>query len=384
VPDVDLLVLGGGLAGLSLAERLAAAPGARVSAAVLEARSVYADDRTWCFWRLAPHRYEALSASSWSRVMVRDGAREAVVDCAATPYQMIPSIAFYQRAEQVIRASAQATLKLGSGVPGAPQRDGDGWRVEAEDGQVWRARYVVDTRPPSTKPESILWQSFIGDVVVADRDVFDPGVAVLMDFDDQCVDGVQFAYVLPTTPREALVETTVFGVRGLSPRQLRERHDDVLRARVGEGGVSVRRSEHGVLPMGHAPAPARAGVVHASLFHGGARASTGYAFTRVQAWADECAAALLRGAPPTAPRPDPWPRRAMDEIFLRVLRARPERGAAMLTRMFARADGAGLVRFLSDAGGIVDSLSVMRSLPPGPFLRAAWQMMKGVPCRGGA
>ena len=85
-----------------------------------------------------------------------------------------------------------------------------------------------------------------------------------------------------------------------------------------------------------------------------------------------------------APSPDPWLRRTMDEVFLRVLRAQPERGGDLMTRMFERADPARVIRFLSDRGGLCDALSVVGSLPSAPFLRAAWQALWRTPCRGGA
>lgn len=384
MPEVDLLVLGGGLAGLSLAERLSAARGPAPTTCVLEARTDYTDDRTWCSWRLAPGRYDGLATASWSRFAVRNGGREALVDCAATPYQMIPAAPFYARARDAIAASPHVSLALGCRVASEPTPCDAGWQVETANGRRYVARHVVDTRPPAARPPSILWQSFLGDFVLTDRDVFDPSTAVLMDFDTQCDDGVQFVYVLPTSRRQALVETTVFGTQALSPNELRERHQRRLRARVGGSVFSVERSEHGVLPMGHTPAPDAPGLVRASLFHGGARASTGYAFARIQSWADACAKSLVDSFAPTAPSPDPWLRRTMDEVFLRVLRAQPERGGDLLTRMFERADPARVVRFLSDCGGVRDALSVVGSLPPTPFLRAAWQAVRRTPCRGEA
>lgn len=380
--DVDLLILGGGLAGLSLAERLAAQP-LSPRTCVLEARADYTDDRTWCSWRLGRGRYNHLATSSWSRFCVRDGTRQALVDCADTPYQMIPSSVFYANAMEVLAGSSQVSLELGTAVAAEPVPCDDGWMVSLSDGRCLSARYVVDTRPPARRPQSILWQSFLGDVVATDRDVFDPNTAVLMDFDEQSSDGVQFLYVLPTSRREALVETTVFGAVPLDPEALRARHVQGLRARVDGCGYRVQRSEHGVLPMGHEPLPAAAGVVKASLFHGGARASTGYAFARIQSWADTCAAVLLRGDGPVGPAPDPWLRRVMDEVFLRVLRAHPERGGDLMTRMFDTADPARVIRFLSDRGSVRDALSVVGSLPPAPFLRATWRALLRQPCRGG-
>ena len=66
--------------------------------------------------------------------------------------------------------------------------------------------------------------------------------------------------------------------------------------RTGGASWSVQRAEHGALPMGLAsPLPA-VPWTRAGLFHGGARPSTGYAFQRIQAWAEACAGALRSGA----------------------------------------------------------------------------------------
>ena len=48
--ETELLILGGGCAGLSLARRLVAHGEAAPRTTVIESRSEYADDRTWCFW----------------------------------------------------------------------------------------------------------------------------------------------------------------------------------------------------------------------------------------------------------------------------------------------------------------------------------------------
>lgn len=382
--DVDLIVLGGGLAGLSLAERLAAAGQRAPRTLVLEARDRHEDDRTWCFWRPGPHRYEALVSAAWPRCAVRHAGREVRIDCAAMPYQMIPSGAFYEHARAAIAGSSRVELEMGRAIAGEPVRTAAGFEIDAGEGRVLRARHVVDTRPPKALPDSILWQSFVGDAVTADGDAFDPGVAVLMDFEADSALGVLFVYVLPISSRRALVETTVFGSRPLGPTSLRPRHEQLLRSRLGDRAFTVDRSEHGVLPMGHAAVQSASGAVRAGLYFGGARPSTGYAFLRVQDWAEACAASLLRGAGPSGPGPDPWLRRSMDEVFLRVLRAHPERGGELLLRLFDRAEPARVIRFLGDRGGLGDALAMVRALPPGPFLRHAIAALLRTPCRGGA
>ncbi|MDA8592686.1 lycopene cyclase family protein [Planctomycetota bacterium] len=368
--DLDLLILGGGCAGLGLGMRLAEAGADAPRTRVLESRTRYEDDRTWCFWRTAPHRFEPLIAASWDAMAVGRGGVLRRHDCSETPYQMLPALPYYELAQERMGGSDRVRLDLGTRVTAEPTREKGTWVVETDRGTV-RSRHLVDTRPPSPLPGCVLWQSFLGRVVRAEEARFDPTTATLMDFDEPDPRGVQFTYVLPFSPHEALVETTVFGARALGPSDLEADLERALDRRLGGSAATTLRSERGALPMGfQTPAPPTAWV-QAGLFHGGARPSTGYAFQRIQAWAEGCAQAVLAGGAPRPAPPDPALRRGMDAVFLRVLRSEPERGPELLARLFDAAPTHRVVRFLSDLGSTSDALAIVRALPPGPFLREA-------------
>jgi lycopene beta-cyclase len=131
------------------------------------------------------------------------------------------------------------------------------------------------------------------------------------------------------------------------------------------------RSEHGILPMGRRLTPNHRGrgYVHAGLAAGGARPSTGYAFQRIQRWARECAAAVARGEAPLPHAADPLIQRAMDEIFLRVLRSRPDLAPGIFFSLLGNVEPRRIARFMSDRGRLSDYAAVITALPPGPFLR---------------
>ncbi len=370
--DLDLVVLGGGCAGLSLALRLADQPGRCRRVTVLESRSVYANDRSWCFWRLGPHRHESLVKRSWSRVAVRSSSRSVQIDCARTPYQLLEAGDFYDHARRSFESSEVVRLELGVTVSAPPRPVPGGWRIETSAGALSAAQ-VVDTRPPRAPRlgDSALWQSFLGQELVCDRAVFDPSRVELMDFAHDSPGAVAFTYVLPLSSHRALIETTLFDPEPRGPADLARRQQQAVQRLCGAAQTEVVRTEAGILPMGMAP-PAEAlghGHLRAGLMSGAARPATGYAFQRIQRWADRCGEALRCGQTAIGHEPDPLLTRLMDRLFLDVLRTHPERGPELFTRLFERTATPRIVRFLSDRATLMDRVFVAASLPTALFLR---------------
>lgn len=370
--DVDLIILGGGCAGLSLALRLAEHPGLCKRVAVLESRAAYRHDRSWCFWRLGPHRYERVIKRSWSNVALRSATRAVEVDCAGTPYQLLEASAFYDYAQRIVAANAAVQLQLGVAALGPPTPVPGGWRIETTAGALTAAR-IVDTRPLNSprRDGALLWQSFVGEEIVCDREVFDPDRVMLMDFANDLTDAVAFTYVLPLTGNRALIETTLFDRQPHAPADLALRQQQAVQRLCGGASSQVLRTEAGILPMGLPPMHAGLGRGHCrvGLMSGAARPATGFAFQRIQRWADACSMALRSGREPLGHSPDPLLTRLMDSLFLGVLRRHPERGPALFTSLFSQAATPRIIRFLSDQGSVLDRVAVAASLPTGLFLR---------------
>lgn len=368
-PDVETLILGGGCAGLSLGSRLA--DSARARTLILEGRTDYTDDRTWCFWRLSPHRFEHLVGHTWPSLTIKAGGRTVPIDCSRTPYQMLEALPFYHAAQTAIGHSSTVELALGTDVHGEPRKVANRWQIETSRGIV-TASTVIDTRPPRPlhPNDATLWQSFSGQEIMFDRPVFDPGVASLMDFASDRIDDVLFHYVLPFTAQRALVETTVFGPKPVPAADLAPDQANALDRLAGGAPFTVLRAEDGILPMGMTTQFPSLGPGHsrAGLMSGAARPSTGYAFQRIQRWADTAATAIENGHLPCGHRPDPALLRAMDRLFLRVLRGYPNRAPELFMRMFGNADPARVIRFLSDRGTFVDCAAIGTTLPLPLFL----------------
>ncbi|MGY6588505.1 MAG: lycopene cyclase family protein [Wenzhouxiangella sp.] len=366
----DLVIIGGGCAGLSLAGRLAS-QGSRLSAAVLEARSDYHDDRSWCFFAPPRHRHEHLVSHRWSRWLVGRENR-ALIERQSRhfSYQYVRSLDFYQTHLAAIERHPLTDLHRSTSVH-AIERQGKGWRIETSRGSLTAAE-VLDTRPPGRAhlESATLLQTFKGVEIELDQDgQLEPDCVELMTQLRHDRHGLYFTYLLPFGPRRALVEVTRFSTRPLDEDVL----DHDLRTLLAQRGLDrhrLIRQEAGCLPMGLPNAEnSQPGIVRAGMAGGALRPSSGYAFLRIQAWAARCLQRLQSGGPLLGQAKDPRLQALMDGLFLRVLADDLSLAPALFSQLFERAHPDSVVRFLSDQAGPGDYLNVIRSLPRRPFLR---------------
>lgn len=374
----DLIILGGGCAGLNLSMALEAHGERAPRTLVIESRTAYSNDRTWCFWSDRSTQVPYQIQHRWQTMRISHGGRSVSLDCGSTPYHMLAGESFYAAGLASVDRQPNITLRLGTSVVSEPIHSDGVWTIGTSAGDV-TARAVVDTRPPQSSGYNgaTLWQSFFGVEIECEKAVFDPSSLDLMDFLSPDPRHVPFVYVLPATPTRALVELTVFGATRLGRSELSAQLEAEVVKLVGGSAYKTLRSEHGILPMGlnEMPQALHSSYVRVGVMAGSARPSTGYAFQRIAHWARECASSLASHGHPTCHQADPLPLRVMDRIFLEVLRAEPMRGGAIFFSLFGGADPARVIRFLSGKGGLIDSLAVIVAMPFAPFLRAAFAMM---------
>ncbi|GIW88137.1 MAG: lycopene cyclase [Isosphaeraceae bacterium] len=370
------VVVGAGCAGLSLTWYLLE-QGVSEPIAVIDRRSRFENDRTWCFWDVEPTPFSDLAASSWSRWEIREKQRTVTVEGSRYSYLRLRAVDFYRRVLERVEAAPNVTLLMGCAVR-SRREESDGVVIETDRGVI-RGQVVCDasaawpTAAVSRGPE--LLQHFMGQTVRADRPVFDPSRATLMDFRVASADGVHFVYLLPFTTTEALVENTYLFPVEVSADRHRAEIAGYLRERYGSGvSFAVEAEESGRIPMRAARFPTRIGrrIYPIGLVGGAARPSSGYAFLRIQRQTRELAHRLARGLSNRPPAPLSRRKyRFLDTVFLQALADWPERAADFFGCLFARAGPDAVVRFLSDRSTAIDDLRIIASLPKWPFLLSA-------------
>ncbi|NUV42490.1 lycopene cyclase family protein [Streptomyces sp. CAI-24] len=383
MPDPDVVIVGAGAAGLSLAYHLCA-PGGAVPLSVLLVDAppgrLRPPPRTWCYWEPPGGPYDSALAASWPRLRVRaaDGA-PTVTDPSPFRYKMLRSDAFEALVGRRL-SDAPGLRRIEATVTAVRDTPDGGAEVLTEGGRVpVRGRRVFDSRPPRRLPaaRTTLLQHFMGWFVRTERPAFDPVTADLMDFrTPQPPRGLSFGYVLPLDPHTALVEYTEFSPAPLTADAYRSalRHYTQEVLKLGEFHVTAQ--ERGIIPMtdGHLPCRVGRSVYRIGTAGGATRPSTGYTFAAVQRQSRAVADDLRAGDGLRVPPPyGAWPR-AMDAVLLRALDSGRVAGADFFTRLFREVPGERLLRFLDGRSRLHEDLLIGLRTPVVPMLRTVLEL----------
>jgi len=337
---------------------------------IVEPRTEYGRDRTWCGWRFEAHPFADSVTQRWSQWAVQEGGRRVVRGSARHPYEHIPADRFYAQAQALLATAPELRLVLGARVTAIAEQGGQ-VAVETTAGSL-RAGLVLDGRPPEAAAEASavaevdLVQHFVGWEVETAEPCFDPGVVEMMDFAVAQSRGLHFMYVLPFAPTRALVEATYISAAALPVAQYEaDIRGDLERRGAREFQIGFR--EAGQIAMSTRPTRPQVSprVLQIGLRGGLAKPSTGYAFAAIQRFSAALAERIVArpGQPLVPPAPRPAAAVAMDRVFLSYLGRHPERGPGLFVDLFERLPPDLLCRFLTDHGSPLDGLRVMASTP---------------------
>jgi lycopene beta-cyclase len=371
--DIDIAILGGGLAGGLIALALARLrPELRLL--LIEQGERFGGNHVWSFfasdvahddgWLVDP-----LVVARWDSYEVRF---QRYVRAMTTPYRSITS----ERLDQVLNQTLPAEARLtGARVTAATPIS-----VSLADGRVMAAGAVIDARGVAGLPGMAGgWQKFMGRMVRLKQphEMLRP---VVMDVRLEQRDGFRFIYCLPFSSHEVFVEDTYYSSSPVLDQDLLgERLDNYCRfARLDV--AEVLREETGVLPViaegdfgafWPQGAPARAGA-RAALLH----PLTSYSLPDAVRFAccigaqkDMSGAALARVSRAYALRH--WQRGRFYRSLATMMfgAARPSRRYKVLEHFYQKPQGL-IERFYAGRSSWLDKLRLMTGAPPVPVGRA--------------
>jgi len=385
--EADVLILGGGLAGTSLAVHLEEAGyGGRV--AIVDERRDFSNEARWCSWSEMPSVMQPLVSRRWHRWNVSTTEGHAQGKSEKSPYQHIYAPDFFAHFHERFARDGKTELFFGHSVSRVcSQNDGASVCTRDEEGREtnWRAKWVFDARGAThtrlkqlSRPGQIHWrQSFVGLVVEFEDAVFKADEMTLMDFRVPQKAGARFVYILPFSDKRALVEITSFAPDAAPFEELESTLLCWIQTRLG-ANFRTHSRESGDLPMATTPlspviAP-RIGAI--GLCGGAARAATGYAFGCIQRQGQWIAGMMAKRKDPLADGAlhrltHPPKFAALDAVFLEALGRGPDFAAQCFLRMIGRVPADSLTRFLEEQSGMADELRLIAALPKGAFIQSA-------------
>ena len=214
-------------------------------------------------------------------------------------------------------------------------------------------------------------QHFLGVTVRTPQDVFDGRQARLMDLSVTQTQGIHFMYVLPFSPTEALVESTVFSRVPLPDHWYRQQIRSYLQDRYDVRRYQILDTETGVIPLFNSGTDTSFGIP-IGLRAGAMRASSGYAFSQIH---DQISALDLTGFERSGleAAPATWLERRMDDILLAVLTRNPTSAPDLFMRMAAALSADDFAAFMLGGSSQRVKAGLVLALPKWPFLREVLQ-----------
>jgi lycopene beta-cyclase len=322
----DVVLVGGGLAAALLLKELRADLTGRV--AVIDPRPPLERPLVHLsYWSRERTLYDRFAIGTWRRARVGNMPPQPIAPFAL---RLVRSTDVFAHVDALSRSVPLQWLR--AEAHSIARRGDDLYEVSTDAGTIF-ARWVFDsaveippTFPSPNQPRAVL--SGTGIRVTADRPAFDAATATLFD----PLDELSFAYLLPLSPTEALLESASFGpvVRQEDKRPLlrylRERHPEVR--------FTVTHSEWGSIPLGFAPSQT-AGPRHVLIGakRGLIKPSAGYGVVRIAKESENLARLWRqhRPLPPSRQTSRLW--RLLDKGFLELAVQDPRLTMELLHRV---------------------------------------------------
>ena len=332
------------------------------------------NDRTWCFWETQPGFFEEIVYHKWDTISFLSDGFSSKTDIAPYQYKMIRGIDFYNYCYSEISRQKNIEIVYGNVQMARSHKKGtsiiiDNKSYDLEDAIIFNSIPGLENRPAG---KIKLLQHFKGWVIESPKPVFDPAIALIMDFRVHQGHGTTFAYVLPFSETKALVEYTLFTKALLEQRQ----YDDELKKYLFDfydlTEFTISETEFGVIPMTDTKYEFKGQYTFNIGTAGGqTKASSGYTFQFIQKQSQQIADCIANGDTLFTLFHPPKRFRFYDNTLLHILYNNKLQGKKIFTSLFQKNKPQDVLKFLDNETSLKDELKIISTLPTWPFLKAA-------------
>jgi len=329
ISKYDYIIAGAGAAGLSLLWHLLNSPLKDKKILVIDTSFQIRHDKTWCFWsEKAP--FSEIIYHTWKKLKVISNGEIFSQALNAYSYHCIRSddyqtkILTKARESETVWFLEEEINEFTEINNGALALTNSG-SYQAE----WIFQSILEPGSyPSSVVDNALIQHFTGWEIESEKESFEPGTAILMDFDTEQVNGLTFFYTLPFSYRRALVEYTIFSEALLEKHQYDSALGSYLEKKfnLNSGDYQITRKEYGAIPMEDRKVPGfyNNRTLNIGTSGGVTKPSTGYTFTRAHDHSRQIVRSLQLGRDPKGYTGSSYRFRVYDMMLLYLLKNEPD------------------------------------------------------------
>ena len=350
--EFNYVIIGGGCAGLSLAYELEIHEKLKdKTLAIIEPRKEYKRDKTWSFWKVAPHNFDDCVKKNWENFSINIPGKTNYLECKNFPYQSIDSGLFYEKIKNKLKKNENIFFFK---------------NIE----EINKQNSLVFNSVPNIKKNHLnLWQHFCGVEIKTDNDIFDEKIFNLMDFDCEQRESVHFFYTLPYAKNRALVETTWLSkMNDNSQKDYENQINNYIKNNLKIKNYEITYKEEGAIPLFYPLNKNEKNKINIGTAGGMTRLSTGYTFLNIQEHSKYIRENIDNISNAKKFEIDKK-YQFLDEIFLRVLKKNPEKMSDIFFRMFKTSPKT-VIKFLSNKSNFLEDLSIIFKMPKLIFIKA--------------
>jgi lycopene beta-cyclase len=374
----DIIIVGTGAAGLSLAYHLSKSIWSDKNVLLLDKDSKEVNDRTWCFWSKEIPQFECAKQVYWENIsfLGKDFEKKSLL----YPYRYyhIKGLDFYEEMKAHL-AQFQNIVWIQETVKAV--QNSNLYAQVITDINSYTADWVFNSVPQFSPsfPLDItdVKQYFKGYFIETETDKFDANTATLMDFSMNESNQIEFFYVLPFTKRRALVECTVFSTQLQNPENYQTTIRKYIKEKLNISVFSITDEEKGMIPMTVKAMPLRTSqhIFHIGAAGGMTKSTTGYTFQNIQFFCQELLNSWQKDFKQIELNKISTPKRFRfyDSLLLHIIQKRPHVFQKIMEKLFQKNDLPLVVKFLDQKSNLFDEARLFLNLPWKPFIQALYE-----------
>ena len=372
--DANVIIIGGGCAGLQLLYQLLQLPYEQTGDIILIEKQQDFPKKSWCFWAKDDTVYDFLISKSWSKIQFSSTDLNLIQPADPYRYHYINSSDFFQFHDRLISSSdrvKQVKAEVKSMIIEKQMV-----RVITDQG-AFAANMVYDSRIDfqSIVPSAnILWQHFRGYFIKTEQAVFDSDIATMMDFSIPQDDAVHFMYVLPFEANRALVEFTAFSAHTYRD----EIYDRFLQTYIDQkvpSGYRIIDIESGKIPMTDFDFDSKVmgNILPIGSAAGAIKPTTGYAFHRISKDTRDLMGFFSQSKKIKRGVFAKKRFRFYDKLLLKIIRDEPHRVKQVMEQLFKNNPFRRILQFLDEDSSVLQEVFIFMKLPIRLFLKQVYK-----------